>query len=88
MDETDMHPGRDQQSLARGDEPKKRQETPLRVSGLGEVTIDYVIGEAFNGFHVAARGEILEGPNANVTRCDAGQYSPGQLAVAENSFPG
>jgi hypothetical protein len=29
-------------------------------------------GEAFNGFHVAARGEILEGSDADVTRCDAG----------------
>jgi hypothetical protein len=83
-----MHPARDQQSLALGDELKERQERPLRVSGLGELTIDYVVGEEFNGFHVAARGEILEGPNADVTRCDAGQYRPRQLAVAENGFAG
>jgi hypothetical protein len=52
------------------------------------VPIDYVAGEVFNGFHVAARGEILEGPDADVTRCDAGQYGSRQLAVAENSFSG
>jgi hypothetical protein len=52
------------------------------------VTIDCVAGEAFDGFHVAARGEVLEGPDADVTRCDAGQCGPGQLAVAENSFAG
>jgi hypothetical protein len=52
------------------------------------VTIDYVAGEAFNGFPVTARGEILEGPDADVARCDAGEYGPRQLAVAENGFAG
>jgi hypothetical protein len=52
------------------------------------VTIDHVAGEAFNGFHVAARREILESPDADVTRCDAGQYGPRQGAVAENGFAG
>ena len=55
---------------------------------FGEVTIDCVVGEAFNGFPVSARGEILEGPDADVTRCDAGQYGPRQLTVAENGFAG
>jgi hypothetical protein len=66
------------------DDLEHRQDGPLRVSGLGEVTIDYIAGEAFNGFRVAACGEILEGPNAEVTRCDTGQYGPGQLVVTEN----
>jgi hypothetical protein len=52
------------------------------------VAIDYVAGEAINGLPVAARGEILEGPDADVTRCDAGEYGLKQLAVAENGFAG
>jgi hypothetical protein len=72
MDETDMHPTRDQQSLALDDGLKQGQGGTLRVSGLGEVTIDYEAGETFNGFPVATRGEILEGPDADVTRGDAG----------------
>ena len=56
------------------------------VSGLGEVTIDYVAGEALNGFPIAARSEILKSPDANVTRRNAGQHRPRQRTVAENTF--
>src|ERR1700722_9746205 len=48
MDETDMHPTRDQRSLALYNALKERQEGPLRVSGVGEMTIDHVASEAFN----------------------------------------
>ena len=84
MNETDMHPTGNQQSLAFRDGVKKRQDGPVRTSHLGEVTIDHVPGEPFNGFHVAAGGEILERPDANVARCDAGQHGSRQPAVAEN----
>jgi hypothetical protein len=88
MDETDMQPTPDQQGLAFHDGLKQRQASTFRVSGIGEVTIDYIAGEAFNGFHVASRGEILEGSDADVTRCDAGQHGPRQLAIAVDRFAG
>jgi hypothetical protein len=88
MDETDMHPTRGQRSLALCDALKQRQNGPFRGSGLGEMTIDYVASEAFNGFPVAARSEILKGPDADVTRCDAGEYGPRQRTIAENTFAG
>jgi hypothetical protein len=62
MDETHMHPARDQQSLALHHELKEGQGRPLGGSGLGEVTIDCVVGEAFNGFQVTARGKYWKVP--------------------------
>ena len=83
-----MHPARDQQGLAFQDGLKQRQSGPLGVAGLGEVTINDVVGKTFDGFLVAARGEILEGSDPDVAGCDAGQHSSGQLAVAINRFAG
>jgi hypothetical protein len=54
--------------------------------GIGEVTINDIVGKTFDGLPVAARGEILEGSDADVTRRDAGQHGPRQLAVAVNRF--
>ena len=72
-----MHPTRNQQSLAFHDDLQQRQDRPLSVTGFGEVTIDCVEGQAFNGFHIAARREILKGPDPDVTRCDASSTAPG-----------
>jgi hypothetical protein len=58
------------------------------MPGIGEVAIDYVIGQTFDGFQVAACREILKGSDADVTRCDAGQYGPSQLTVAIHGFTG
>src|SRR5271166_262945 len=88
MDETNMHPARDQQGLAFQDGLKQRQSGPLGVAGLGEVTINDVVGKTFDGFQVAARGEILEGSDADVAGCDTGQHGSAQLAVAINRFAG
>ena len=62
-----MHPARDQQRLAFDDGLKQRQGGPLGISGIGEVAINDVVGKTFDGFQVAARGEILEGSDADVT---------------------
>ena len=72
-----MHPTRDELTLALDDGSKHGQRRSFQVSRFWEVTIDHVAREAFNGLDVAARGEILEGPDADVTRCDAGQAAPG-----------
>ena len=81
-----MHPTRDELSLALDDGSKHGQRRSFKVSRFWEVTIDHVAREAFNGLDVAARGEILEGPDADVTRCDAGQDSPGHRAFSKNTF--
>jgi hypothetical protein len=86
MDETDMHPARDQRRLAFDDGLKKRKGRPLGISGIGEVAINDVIGKTFDGFQVAARCEILEGPDADVTGCDPGQHGSRQRPVAVDSF--
>ena len=44
MDETDMHPTRDQQGLAFHDGLKQRQAGPLGIAGVGEVAINHVVG--------------------------------------------
>ena len=44
------------------------------MPGIGEVAIDYVIGQTFDGFKVAPCREILKGSDADVTRRDAGQH--------------
>src|SRR5208283_5973306 len=61
MDETDMHPTRNQQGLALHNGLEQRQAGPLGIAGVGEVAIDDVVGKTFDGFQVAARREILEG---------------------------
>ena len=88
MDETHMHPTRDEQSLALDHSVEQRQRWTFRVPCSRKVTIDNIAGEPFNGFDVAARGEILEGPDAYVTRRDAGQYSPAQRTFSKNTFTG
>ena len=88
MNETDMHPARDQQGLAFHDGLKQRQAGPLGIAGIGELAIDDVVGQTFDGFQIAARGEILEGSDADVAGCDAGQHGSRQLAVAINWFTG
>ena len=81
-----MHPTRDKQSLALDHGPEHSERRPFEFSRFREVTIDHILGEAFNSFHVVARGEILEGPDADVTRRDPGQYRPGQRAVTKDTF--
>ena len=56
------------------------------MAGVGEVAINDVLGKTFDGFQVAARREILEGSDTDVTGCDAGQHGSRQLAVAMNRF--
>ena len=86
MDETDLHPTRDQQGLAFHDGLKQRQVGPLGIARVGEVAINDVVGKTFDGFEVAARREILKGSDTDVTGRDAGQHGPRHLGVAINRF--
>jgi hypothetical protein len=61
---------------------------PLGVAGIGEVAINDVVGKTFDGFQVAARSEILESSDTDVTGCDTGQHGSRQPAVAINGFAG
>ena len=83
-----MHPARDQPGLAFHDGLKQREAGPLGVAGVGKVAIDDVVGKTLDRFEVAARGEILEGSDTDVARCDAGQHGSRQLAIAIDRFPG
>ena len=52
------------------------------------MAINDVVRKTLDGFEVAARGEILEGSDPDVTRSDTGQHGARQLAVAINRFAG
>jgi hypothetical protein len=56
------------------------------MAGVGEVAFNDVVGNTFDGFQVAARREILEGSDTDVTGCDARQHGTRQVAVAINRF--
>ena len=43
------------------------------VAKHGVVTFDDVVGERADAIHVAARGKVLEGADADVTGCHADQ---------------
>ena len=82
MDETEVHPPRDQPRLAIHNRPKQSQIRARILSGGCVVAIDRIVREASDRIDVAARGEILEGSHPQMACGDAGQYRPGQPALA------
>ena len=60
------NPTRDQRGLALHDDLKQRIGGSFSMPGIGEVAIDYVIGQTFDGFIVGACREILKGSDADV----------------------
>ena len=80
MDEADQQPARDQVGLARDDAFEQRV---IGALGLGDVRVvpgDDVVGELPHAIGVAARGEELEGADADVARGHAGEHRAGQHA--------
>ena len=67
---------------------KQRAVRLLRLRGLGVVPGDRVVSQHARGFDVALGGEVLEGADAEVARCDAGEDGSRQEALAEHSLAG
>ena len=88
MDEADQQPARDQIGLAGDDAFEQRM---IGALGLGDIRIvpgDDVVGELAHALGVAARGEELEGADADVARRHAGEHGTGQHGLALNALAG
>jgi hypothetical protein len=88
MDETDQQPACDEIGLARDDATEQRVIGPLGAEQLRIVPRDDMVGEPANGIGVAANGEELEGPDADVARGDAGQHRAWQRGLADDVLAG
>ena len=56
-----------------------------RLRGFGVVAGDGVVGERAEGFGVAARGEVLEGADAEMAGGDAGEDGAGLDGLADDA---
>ena len=84
MDEADMQPARHQLRLPRHDACEQRVIGALGSRQLRIVPRDDMIGEPAQRVGVLARGEILEGADADVARGDAGQHRARQHGLAHH----
>ena len=82
MDETHVHPLRDQGRLTLGHGLQQRQEGLRCGCECVVVPRDRVLGEFPQTFHVTARGKELEGPDSDVARRHARQHCAGQCVFA------
>ena len=74
--------------LARDHRVKKRAVGVRRAGGLGVVARDDVIGERATAINISARGEELEGADADVARGDAGEHGTRQRRLAPDRLAG
>ena len=88
MDETDVHPLRDQRRLALGHVAQQREEALRRAGEVGIVSRDRVVRELAHALDVAARGVELERPDADVARRHARQHRARQHVFAIHGLPG
>jgi anti-anti-sigma factor len=88
VDESHVHPLRDERRLSRDDVVQQREE---RLGVVGErrvVASDRIQRELAQAFHVAACCVELERSHADVARRDARQHRTGQHPLAEHVFAG
>ena len=88
MDEAELHPARDQPRLAFHDPLQQSQVRTLVLSCRRIVAFDRVVGKTFEPVDVAARSEILEGPDPQVACGDASQYRAGKAPFAIDGLAG
>lgn len=84
MDKPQPHPLRDQGRLALGDRPQQLH----RRLNIGVVTLDSVFVQVAQWINQTATGQMLEGPDANVTGCGADQNSAWLSLLPINPVPG
>ena len=82
MDEADQQPARDEVGLSRDDAFEQRVIGALGHPDVRIVSADDMVGELSHALGVAARGEELEGADADMARRDARQHRAGQHGLA------
>ena len=88
MDEADQKPARDQIGLAGDDAFEQRVIGALGLRHVRIVPGDDVVGELAHAVGVAARGEELEGADADVACGHAREHGAGQHGLALNALAG